>query len=106
MKTTLQTKLATLAHPTCHKRKPLKTVRLGYGFSFDTRNGCLSHPGGHLTSWFRWDTGLQGWKVTEWATYLSPDVSGAICNALQSPLVLTGAIKLPLRPRAATLATA
>lgn len=71
------------------------TIKLGYGFTFDTRNGCLQHPGGHLTSWFRKEG--EGFSVLEWATYLSPEMSSRICNLLANPVCLAGKFHLPLR---------
>lgn len=49
---------------------------------FDTSNGCYYHACGFFTSWFRRNG--DGWSILEWATYLHPDYSGALCNALES----------------------
>ncbi len=48
--------------------------------TFDPSNGCYHHACGFLTSWFRHEG--DGWQVTEWATYLSPEYSGELCTFL------------------------
>lgn len=50
--------------------------------SFDTANGCYYHACGYLTSWFRRTD--NGWQVTEWASYLAPEYTAALCDALAS----------------------
>lgn len=78
-----------------NKTKKATTLKLGYGFNFETGNGCLHHPGGYLTSWFREDS--KGWHVTEWACYVPPETSIKICEMLVNESFLKGEIHLPLR---------
>lgn len=73
----------------------MKTIKLGYGWNFSTETGCLSHPGGHLTSWFRRDG--DGWKPLEWACWIQPATAEAICDLLHDPETLAGRTHLPLR---------
>ena len=73
----------------------MKTIKLGYGWNFNTENGCLSHPGGYLTSWFRKDG--NGWKPLEWASWVNPEISEAICHLLTDKDTLAGRNHLPLR---------
>lgn len=73
----------------------MKTLHLGHGFVFNTNNGCLTHPGGHLTSWFRREENR--FVPLEWASPLHPDTSRRICKWLADPDFLAGKIHLPLR---------
>lgn len=52
-------------------------------FSFDPKRGCLYHPCGFLTSWFRRDEKGE-WVATEWACDLSPAVETYIMRSLSS----------------------
>lgn len=50
--------------------------------TFDTENGCYYHACGCLTSWFRRNG--DGWSILEWAAWLNPEYSAALCDELAS----------------------
>lgn len=41
-----------------------ETLHVKDGWEFDSSNGCLFHPCGFLTSWFRRDA-IKGWVMHE-----------------------------------------
>lgn len=47
-------------------------------WEFDLTNGCLTHPGGYLTSWFVEKN--NEWFVSEWAEYVHPIIVNEIMS--------------------------